>query len=480
MDDQGSESVNPLWRILSNAGWLTGGRIAGDFANLVLFVVLARSFGPEGIGQYAYALGVAGLMYAAINLGLEDFAVRQCTRTPQAERGALIARLLLIQALALLIFGSVLGVHLAYAASTTTEVILVGALVVQQIFFAFARTLFSPSFGEQRMAAPAVAELIARLFGIGGSLTLIGFYGANLAVSLIPLAVSGLLLFLYSVRLFLSECPVVAFSARWADIRAIMAESWPFAASLFLAIAALRSNFIVLNVMLGDAETGIYASGIKLMEAAVIPLGFLGFAAYPHLSHLYHTSRESFWTAGERLVRVAVAVGVLISWALFFVAPYVVEPLLGQRFSGSGPIVRSLAGLGVLTSLSFILLRLLLASNRQRTRLVIQAITLVVLLVTTIATIPVLGAYGAVLGAYAAGVTSVLLMVTILGFSFGRRIGRIMATLLIAIAAAAFATYVMERYVSAPVWSALMSVAAFAAVATWLRLLPRDRRAIRD
>ena len=133
-----TNSEHPFRRIFVNAGWLTGGRIGGDLANLVLFVVLARTFGPEGIGQYAYALGIASLMYAAVNFGLEDFAVRECARTRSTERGALVGRLLVIQGVALLVASLALWVFLGYLEHTVTGSILVASLVLQKVFFAFA------------------------------------------------------------------------------------------------------------------------------------------------------------------------------------------------------------------------------------------------------------------------------------------------------------------------------------------------------
>ncbi len=466
--------LNHFRRILANAGWLTGCRVLGDLANLILFIVLARTFGPSGIGQYAYALGIASLVYAAANLGLEDYAVRQCARATSEEKGALVGRLLLIQVVALLAAGILLLLFLACFDHTLTGVILVMSLVFQQAFFAFVRTLFSPSFSVQKMAGPAIAEFITRLIGIGGSLVLVTVFNTVLAVSLMPLAVSGLLLFLYAVRSCLSECKVIVFSVRWVEIRPILADGWPFAGSLFLSIMALRGNFIILSLMIGDVETGIYASAIKLMEAAVIPLGFLGFSAFPRLSHLYHSNDEEFWNAGKRLIQIAIIAGVLISWVLFFVAPYIVEPMFGQKFAGSGPTVRSIAGLGLLISLDFILVRLLFASDRQHTRLKIQAIMVSILLLSSIVAIPFYGIYGAVFGLYISISVNILLIFLSLGMTFMRRTERVMVTLFGTLSVVLVITYVTEMLAGSPIWNAFVSLATFIIVALWFRLLPRN------
>ena len=475
---EGMEPVNPLRKILANASWLTGGRIVGDLANLALFVILARTFGPEGIGIYAYALGIAGLTYAAVNLGLEDFAVRQCARIAYERRGALIGRLLLIQAIVVVPAGTAFVFLLQYGKHTDTVTVLLASLVSQQVFFAFSRTLFSPSFSLQKMAGPAIAESVTRLLGIGGSIAAVGVFHADLAATMIPLAASALVLVMYSAWSCSNECSEITFSVHWVDIKPIILESWPFAASLFLSIAAIRSNFIILSVTLGDSYTGIYASGIKLMEAAVIPLSFLGFAAYPRLSHLYDRSRDEFWRAGEKLIRVAVVIGALISWTLYYVAPVVVEPLLGEKFAASGPIVRSIAGLGILTSLGLILVRLLLASDKQHIRLVSQAITLVVLLVTTTLAISILGLYGAVIGLYVSAFLSVIIMSVALGPTFRRLIGKFYLMLVVALLVSVIATIMMEMILASQFWNALVSLTVFLAAASWLKIIPRTRQVL--
>jgi len=468
-----STKIQPLQRIIANAGWLTGSQFVGDLGNLVLFVVLARTYGPAGIGQYAYALGIAGLMYAAVNLGFEDLAVRDCARTTPVARRALIGRLLFIQIMALAVASVLLLVFLSNVDHSTQGIAVILVLVVQQAFFAFSRTLLSPAFAEQKMIRPAVAGTTTRLFGIGTSLALILLFDLGLAPTLIPLAGGGLLLLLYSIRSCMSECTGLTLSPQWLAIKADLIKAWPFAGSLFLTYLALRSSFIILNLMLGDSATGVYASGIKLMEAAVLPLGFLGFAAYPRLSSLYHHARDEFMNAGENLVRIAAVVGVVISWMLLYIAPYIIVPLLGKRFEGSAPVVQSLAGLGLLTSLSFILVRLLLASDKHHMRLLIQAIMVAVLLLTTVMAVPFFGLYGAIIGMYASVVASVILTTAALGMNFLLRLRMTFAKLGVAIFLAFLLGLTTEVLSDSRTWTALVSIGVFLVATFWFGIVPK-------
>jgi O-antigen/teichoic acid export membrane protein len=49
-------------KVISNAFWLSFGRIAADLLSFVLFAAISRTFGPSGTGEYSYAFAIATLM----------------------------------------------------------------------------------------------------------------------------------------------------------------------------------------------------------------------------------------------------------------------------------------------------------------------------------------------------------------------------------------------------------------------------------
>jgi len=49
-------------KVISNAFWLSFGRIAADLLSFVLFAAISRTFGPSGTGEYSYAFAIATLI----------------------------------------------------------------------------------------------------------------------------------------------------------------------------------------------------------------------------------------------------------------------------------------------------------------------------------------------------------------------------------------------------------------------------------
>ncbi len=66
-------------------------RISADVLNFLLFLVVSRRFGPEGMGEYGYGFALAGLVYYAATLGIDEYGVREYSRLPVERRPTLIS-----------------------------------------------------------------------------------------------------------------------------------------------------------------------------------------------------------------------------------------------------------------------------------------------------------------------------------------------------------------------------------------------------
>ena len=81
-------------RLRRNASWLLACRVGADLLNFVLFLIVSRHFGPPGMGVYAYGFAIAGFVYSATTLGIDEYGIREYARRPADGRAALLADLL--------------------------------------------------------------------------------------------------------------------------------------------------------------------------------------------------------------------------------------------------------------------------------------------------------------------------------------------------------------------------------------------------
>ena len=381
--------------ILSNASWLTFGRLAGDVLGFLLFVVLSRRFGPAGIGQYAYGFAVSGFVYVSATLGLEDYGVREFARLPVAERRRLLGRLLITQfvLLGLLVLG-LLAFLLVTRASPE-----VGAIILlfsgYQIALAVSRTLFVPAFAAQCMVAPALTELICRGLGVAVSLVLVLGVGASLLVTVAAFPAAGALLLIIALRSPKRHLGSIVWTASRQDVWSVVHAAWPFAAAEVVFQFYARADVILVLWIVGEAAAGIYASAFKFVEVGLVPLFFLGLAAYPGLTRLGADGGDRLTLAVDRMVTAVLFVSGLVAWGLVFVVPNVVTPLLGERFQNVGGLVRIMATLPPLMAIEIASTRVLLASHLQVTRVTRQASATGINVALNLLLIPYFGAVAA-------------------------------------------------------------------------------------
>lgn len=388
-----------------NAAWLTGCRLTGDVLNLLLFVLISRRFGPAGAGAYSYGFAVATFAFVIGCLGIEEYGLRQYARIDDRQRPVFLGELLGSQLLMVAVAVVTLALYLALTGPTHATLITVCVLGIYQITAALVATLFIPAMAAQRMLWPALAELAARAIAFSVAGYAIAIAHAPLAQALLgyPLAAGfWLVIALVSVRRF---APLLRISFSWAGTRRIVAVLWSFALLEIFAQLFARIGVISLSLLVSDAAAGIFATGLRLIEVALMPLSFLGVASYPRLSQLFATNLPEFRRSAADLMWLMLLGGGLAAWGLYFVAPPLLSPVLGQRFAGFEPVIQVMAAFALVQAVEVCLGRILLCADRQIANAAFVAAGAILSVILNILWVPRFGINGAIFAgvlAYAA------------------------------------------------------------------------------
>jgi PST family polysaccharide transporter len=138
----------------------------------------------------------------------------------------------------------------------------------------------------------------------------------------------------------------------WVGVREALRMGW----SMFLFRSSMSlyttGNAFILGLFVSPQLVGYYAGAEKISKALLGLLNPVSLTLYPRLSHLVHQSRER----AARLARIGVMVmgggGVLMGGVIFLGAPLLVHLVLGRNFEAAVPVLRILALLAPLISLS--------------------------------------------------------------------------------------------------------------------------------
>lgn len=67
-------------RIFRNFGYLTIGKLFADGTTFLFFLVLARTYGQEGIGQYSFAMALTGVLSVFADFGIQTLSIKNLSR----------------------------------------------------------------------------------------------------------------------------------------------------------------------------------------------------------------------------------------------------------------------------------------------------------------------------------------------------------------------------------------------------------------
>lgn len=370
-------------------------RVGADLLNFLLFLVVSRRFGPEGMGEYGYAFALAGLVYYAATLGIDEYGVREYTNRAPERRSALIADLLGAQVCIAVVVIAVLVGYLLITQPASDTLAIIISMTLYQLGAAFSATLFVPAMAEQQMMPPAFINLLGRGSAFVVTGLLIWVFGFSLRQGALAFAGGGLLMFILALRSAASFnvrlLPNLSTRVVLDGVKAL----WSFAAAGLLGQLLNRIGVIALSLQVGQAAAGIYTTGLKLVEVACLPLVFIGVAAYPRLCQAFASP-----TAFHKLARQAVVFGVLLAivlaLAMYFAVPPLLVPVLGERFAGAEAVIATMAAIVLAQGIEIVLGRLMLAANLNVARALRITVGTIVCVLATVLFTPTFGISAAI------------------------------------------------------------------------------------
>jgi O-antigen/teichoic acid export membrane protein len=449
-----------------NTVWLTACRLTGDVLNLLLFILISREFGPSGVGAYSYGFAVATFGFVIGCLGIEEYGLRQYSRMDDEHRPAFLGRLLGTQTLMVAAAVVALSIYLALTRSSANTLLMVGALGIYQITAAFVATLFIPAMAAQRMLWPALAELSARTVAFASAAYLIYVAHEPLQLAVLGFPLAAVLWLAIAIRSSRLYAPGAGVTLTWDGARGILGILWSFALLEIFAQLFARVGVISLSLLVSDAAAGLYATGLRLIEVALMPLSFLGVAAYPGLSRLWSTSLPQFRRSAVDLMWLMLLGGGAVAWGLYFVAPPLLVPVLGARFAGAEPVIQTMAVFALVQAVEVGLGRLLLCTDRQAANAGFVAAGAILSVILNLWWVPRYGVSGAIYaGAAAYAGIDILCVFALRRPLTPAALWRILATLVVSVSTGAGLAGVLSlRGFSA--WpQAATEAAAFAGIA---------------
>lgn len=409
--------MNSRKKIFKNFNFLAVGKLIGDGFSFLLFVVLSRIFGDEGIGQYSFAIAYTGFFVVFAEFGLYFFSITELNRTePGAEKcfGTILSLRLILSILVLIILLVTL-VFLSFSYETKIIIALIGAY---QIVFTLVEGFVAVFVAREHASLAGILESSLRsITALAGIIVAVSGGGLVMVLTTLPLLTCVGLFIAY--KMVVRKYGKIQLDFSLTNIIHTAKKSIPYAHSSFLYPLASRVDVVFLGFFLGATSAGIYNVGYRLVFFLQFFPYFAGVALLPFLSRLAVDSKSKLSFLYRQAMDLIVLVGLPVASGVWLVAPDLIGIAFGDGFSESVTILRILTGLLFLCFLNHVLATFLMASNRQSERMRCQWGCAWANIGGNLLLIPFLGIYGAAISTVASEALLVILYARLLVGSLG-------------------------------------------------------------
>jgi len=340
-------------------------------------VLVARIGGPEALGRLAIAMALLLVAVTASELGQNVVLTRRVASGDPRARAGLGASLTLKAGATLAL---VPAIAWAWPADEPAWGILAAAA---QLGLSSANISATAALrGRGRFGQVALASLAGAAVGLLG-LTFVRSGQLSVALGVLAAAQSAKASVAFG-WLPRDERPLWP---RASDLRALVAETLPFAGIVVLGVAYLKADVLLLASMTGAAEAGRYAAAARLLEALKLLPTSLGGALFPDLA-------AGRWDDLRRSLVATAALGAVVMLAASLAGEPALAAVFGPAFAASVAPLRILAACFALGSLSGLLVLALYARHDESGALRALTLALGIKLAANLGLAPTFGATG--------------------------------------------------------------------------------------
>lgn len=358
-------------RIAYNVVFNSVAKIASTVLALVAIGFITRYLGTEGFGNYATVLAFFGLFAALADFGLSPLLTREISRKDAPEQ-TIVGNVVTLRIAS---SSFILGIALISVPFLPYDQELRIGIIIAAIAFVFASSsgILNGIF-QKRLAMFEVAtvEFLGKCLQLGIIVAAVSFdwgFGVIVSALLAYMVFNAVALFFLSQRLLSFH-----FSFDISFWKNFLRESLPVGMISIVSFAYFKMDTILLSVLQGSADVGIYNAAYKIIENLTFFPAMIAGLVLPLFSRYIFHEPEKFRLVADKTFKVFVVFAAPIAIGGFFLAEPLVLLIGGPDFLAAALPLRIL-----IFSLAAIFFgnffnAILIAGNLQKRLLVLLSI----------------------------------------------------------------------------------------------------------
>lgn len=316
--------------IFKNTFWLMIAEAATKGVGFLILVWLARHFGPEIYGKWAFALSFVTIFSILADFGFSILTVREIARDKLKSAKYIDNIVVMKLVLGFLSLGlmALIIQFLSKDPETVKLVYFLGIYIILNTFATFFQSIFRANEKMQyettcRILQSLSLVILAAFFILNkGSILTISY--AYVGAVLIGVVFSLLFVWRYFTKFFLA--------IDFQTSKKLLKEAWPFGVSSFAIALYFYSSSVILGIMRSNAEVGFYNAGFRIISALFPIVGILSFSFFPQMSRAFKENYNKFRNIIAKYTIVMFGVGLPFGIGGFIVAPELINFFYGEKY----------------------------------------------------------------------------------------------------------------------------------------------------
>lgn len=376
------------------------GEGVGALLNIYIIVLIARTLGPVGFGEFSFILAFVGLLQLITDLGVTNLLVREVAQNPNKFRDIVGNARVLAWLLTMLVITPTAAVcllvledkdfGLTLLVMTVAAMAVLHAVIYGALFRAFERMAFNAGFFVLHKVI-LLGLVFYWMKGESSLLQLCYFY-------LIANVSQFFMFYLASWKVF----ERITWKLDLAYWKYLIWEAVPVGISMLFRKATLHVDTLLLSALASPIALGLFNAAYRIIQIVEMLPFTLSIPMYPKMARLAVDSREEFVLFLNQVLKFYILISLPVMTYLFVFAEQIIGLMFSVEFAASAPILQALSVAVFFIFPSSIMIYVYTALSRQRTFTLISAAVLATNAALDVWLIPEFGAFGAAVGTVAA------------------------------------------------------------------------------
>ncbi len=366
-DQNKPDSNFSLTKVFKNFSFLSIGQISGDVFTFILFVVISRIFGEQGIGQYSFAMGLTGFFAIVSDFGLYHFSVKELSASKENFKTTygriLSARIILSILIFLLMIAALPLLNFSY--ETKLIILIIG---LYQILYKIVDGASAVFVAKEKMQYSGIIESSMKIsIALTGIITAYLTKNLVLVLTLMPI-IAGVQIFV-TLNLIVKKIGIFKLYFSLPGFINLLKRAKAFGFSEFLNQIYTRVDIVLIGFLLGESASGIYNVAFRIIFFLQFIPVFASIALFPAATKLFERSKSDIKKFYDDSLSMMILIGIPITAGIWLFSPGIINLLFGETFSGSIFILKILSTIFLLKCLSSVTAIFLFACNKQNEKL---------------------------------------------------------------------------------------------------------------